>query len=248
MRGHSNDIRPTLGIVGFGAFGRLVAEHLAPWFQICAFDPAHKNSAYIGATIRVTTDVALAASCQFVVLAPPVEQLRTAIRAIRPHLQPGTIVLDVCSVKVEPVRMMDRELPAHVEVIGTHPLFGPQSAQNGIAGRKIVLCPIRTKRARRIAAFLRSALRLKVFFSTADAHDREMAIVQGLTHLIGKLLVQMEPLPTQMTTASYDLMMEAVAMVRDDNAALYRAIEFSNPFTAQIRERFFELVDKSRQE
>ncbi|KAK0357779.1 hypothetical protein LTR94_038050, partial [Friedmanniomyces endolithicus] len=29
-----------LGLIGFGAFGRLTAKHLSPWFDILAHDPA----------------------------------------------------------------------------------------------------------------------------------------------------------------------------------------------------------------
>ncbi|WP_204301532.1 hypothetical protein, partial [Stenotrophomonas maltophilia] len=81
------------------------------------------------------------------------------------------------------------------------------SARDGIAGLKIAVCPIRGGRGRRVAAFLRKVLRLDVIMTTPEAHDREAATVQGLTHLIAKVLVQMEPLPTRMTTRSFDLLM-----------------------------------------
>jgi prephenate dehydrogenase len=247
MRVPSSENLPSLGIVGFGAFGRVVAKQLAPWFRIYAYDSAQRGSERVSVEGGADEDVVRAATCQFVVLAPPVDQLCVAIQTIRPHLRPGTIVFDVCSVKVVPMQIMERELPEYVEVIGTHPLFGPQSSQNGIAGRKIVFCPMRSKSARRIAAFLRSTLRVKVLFATAEEHDREMATVQGLTHLIARLLVQMEPLPTRMTTASYDLLLAAAAMVRNDSTALLRAIELTNPFAAEVRNRFLALAEKTRQ-
>ena len=33
-------MREKLGLIGFGAFGRLTARHLSPWFDIIAHDPA----------------------------------------------------------------------------------------------------------------------------------------------------------------------------------------------------------------
>ena len=75
---------------------------------------------------------------------------------------------------------------------------------------------------------------------------REAATVQGLTHLIARVLMAMEPLPTRMTTASFDRLMQAVDMVRHDSPAVFRAIERDNPFAAEVRERFFALADEAR--
>ena len=60
--------------------------------------------------------------------------------------------------------------------------------------------------------------------TTPDEHDREAALVQGLTHLIAKVLVQMEPLPTRMTTGSFELLMQGVDMVRHDAPEVLRAM------------------------
>lgn len=176
----------------------------------------------------------------------PVPAIPEAIAALRPHLKAGAIVLDVGSVKIGPARAMQAALPDNVEIIGTHPLFGPQSARNGLAGLKIALCPIRGHSTPRIAAFLRHVLKLKVIVTTADAHDREVAMVQGLTHLIAKILVRMEPLPRTMTTASFDLLMQATEMVRYDAPNVFMAIERANPHAKAVRDRFFALAEEMR--
>src|SRR5690606_33725286 len=110
-----------------------------------------------------------------------------------------------------------------------------------IVGLKIAVCPIRGRRCFRLAAFLRK-LGLDVIMTTPDVHDREAAIVQGLTHLIAKVLVQMEPLPTRMTTRSFDLLTAAVDMVRHDAAEVFAAIEGANPYAPAVRRRFFALA------
>ncbi len=69
-------------------------------------------------------------------------------------------------------------------------------------------------------------------------------MVQGLTHLIARVLVQMEPLPTRMTTKSFELLMQAVGMVRHDAPEVFQAIEHANPYAPQVRRRFFELADR----
>jgi len=237
--------RPTVGIVGFGAFGALIARHLTGHCRLLAFDPAPRGEVPADGAPTLC-DLPEIARCDIVVLAVPVSALAEAIRAARPHLKPGTIVIDVGSVKIEPVRTMLIELPPFVEIIGSHPLFGPQSAKDGIAGHRIAWCSVRGRSAGRLAAFLRHVLKLDVIRTTPDAHDREMAVVQGLTHLIAKVLIRMEPLPTRMATRSFDLILQATNMVRHDAPSVYEAIERANPHAAAVRERFFALADEVR--
>ncbi len=234
--------RSALGIIGFGAFGRLMAQHLQPYFRVLAYDPALAPGPAEEEGGVMLTSLPAAASCPVVVLATPVGKLDEAVRAIAPHLRPGSLVLDVGSVKIVPADIMRRGLPGYVDIVATHPLFGPQSARNGIKGLKIAVCPIRGRSAARISAFLRKALGLRVIVTTPEIHDRDAATVQGLTHLIAKVLVQMEPLPTHLTTRSFDLLMEGVGMVRHDSPEVFQAIEHSNPHALGVRRRFFDLA------
>jgi len=236
-------VRETLGLIGFGAFGRLTARHLSAEFDILAHDPAASDDE----GFATLTDLATAAACPTVVLAVPVEALEATLIRIGPHLRPDALVIDVGSVKVKPAQAMNELLPPGVRIVGTHPLFGPQSGKDGIAGMRIAVCEVRgAKDARRVAAFCRRALGLRVFQVSPEDHDREAATVQGLTHLIARVLMAMEPLPTRMTTASFDRLMQAVDMVRYDSPAVFRAIERDNPFAAEVRERFFALAEEAR--
>jgi prephenate dehydrogenase len=89
---------------------------------------------------------------------------------------------------------------------------------------------------------LRKQLGLQTIFTTPQEHDRELATVQGLTHLIAKVLLDMGPMPSRMTTRSFDLLLEAIAMVQYDAPEVFEAIEKSNPYALQVRRRFFELA------
>lgn len=235
----------TIGIFGFGAFGRLMARHLKPHFNLLIHDPHidHQQCAELGFQL-VTAETA--AGCDMVILAVPVSEIGRLIATITPHLRPGTVVTDVGSVKLLPVKLMEQGLPPHVDIVGTHPLFGPQSAATGVAGRKITICPVRGASARRVGAFLRRQFGLKVLMASAEEHDREAAVVQGVTHLVAKVLVGMEPLPKRLTTASFDHLMQAVNMVRYDAASVFEAIERDNPFAAGVREQFQALIAETK--
>jgi prephenate dehydrogenase len=200
----------SLGLIGFGAFGRLIARHLSDRFEILACDPA----AIDDMGVVSLTDLATAAACPIVILAVPVEAMQATVAAIAPHVLSDAVVIDVGSVKVLPARLMAEGLPRGVRIVGCHPLFGPQSGKDGIEGLRIAVCPINDDpTARRVAAFCRAVLGLKVFLVSPEDHDREAAVVQGLTHLIARVLLAMEPLPTRMTTASFERIMQAVEMV-----------------------------------
>ena len=242
MANSNHDNPRSLGIIGLGAFGRLMAGHLSPHFQLDGCDPAVSECDAAAMKSIAVADLAVVAHRPIVVLATPVNRFGAVIAAIRPHLRPGALVLDVGSVKIAPAEVMKRDLPDHVDIVGTHPLFGPQSARGGIRGLKIAVCPIRGARAPRVAAFLRKALGLKVILTTPDAHDREVATAQGLTHLIAKVLVGMEPLPRRMTAPSFDLLAKAAEMVRYDAPEVFLAIEMANPYARAVRKRFFALA------
>lgn len=235
----------TMGIIGFGAFGQLAARHLAPHCTVLAFDPgAVETPPDLTMVKRVA--LAEAAACDVVVFATPVTKIKAAIIAARPYFQPGALVLDVASVKIMPAQLLLEEVPPGIDIVGTHPLFGPQSARHGIDGLKIAVCPLRGERAGKVVRFLEDKLKLQAIVTTPDAHDREVATVQGLTHLIANVLVAMGPLPTSLTTRSYELILQSIEMVRYDSTDVFMAIEKINPYSAEVRRRFFELAATRR--
>ncbi len=235
----------TLGLFGFGVFGKLVARELANQFDITVCDPAYVGALLEDGRAFPMRDLAETAQADIVVLAVPVARMAHLCGQIAPHLRPGTLVVDVGSVKLAPMKAMADHLPDHVHILGTHPLFGPQSTRDGVANRKIALCPLRGNRTRTAARFLRK-IGLQVIETTAEAHDRDAAMVQGLTHLIAKVLHDLGPLPDQMTTVSFDLLREAIGMVKDDPPTVLHAIEAANPFAAEVRDSFFTRADKLR--
>ncbi|RYE74089.1 MAG: prephenate dehydrogenase/arogenate dehydrogenase family protein, partial [Hyphomicrobiales bacterium] len=104
-----NTINPSVGLMGFGAFGRLIARHLKPHCRLLAFDPALPADRATGGIIAA--DPSAIAACDIVILAVPVAALSEAIATLRPHLRAGAIVVDVGSVKIGPAMTMLAELP-----------------------------------------------------------------------------------------------------------------------------------------
>ena len=63
--------------------------------------------------------------------------------------------------------------------------------------------------------------------------------MQGLTHLIAKIIVSLDLPAFQLTTKTYDYMQKMVDMVRYDSDELFKAIERENPFTLEAKAAFF---------
>lgn len=242
MNNNSRNQNTSLGIVGFGAFGQLAALHLSKHFKISAYDPSSdvkKIAENLGVTLSSLHSVS---QSDVILIAAPVSAFEQVVSDIAVACRPGALIVDVGSVKVGPSEIMQRRLPQDVDIVATHPLFGPQSAGSGITGLKIAVCPIQGRRHLRLAAFLRKALGLTVILTTPEEHDQDAAIVQGLTHLIAKVLLRMGPLPTRMTTKSFDLLSEAISMVQHDAPEVFEAIEKANPYADAVRRRFFDLA------
>ncbi|MBU6235768.1 MAG: prephenate dehydrogenase [Alphaproteobacteria bacterium] len=234
----------TVGIIGVGAFGTLMAKHLAPHAALVLHDAAKDVSGYaadLGARAGTLAD---AAACEIVIFAVPVQKLEAVLHAVAPMLKPKTLCIDVASVKVKAVALMEKILPAHVDIVATHPIFGPQSGKNGIEGLKLAVCPVRGERADCIVNFCRDTLKLDVYVVTPEEHDREMAYVQGITHLLAKIVVRMDVPPLRLTTKTFNFMEQMVDMVRYDSDELFRAIQRENPFAKPTETAFFEAAAK----
>lgn len=229
----------SLGIIGVGAFGRFMTQHLASSFDVVVCDPYVDTTELVRAVSVKTGDLSQIAACNIIVIAVPVQKFESVLRELAPRLQSGSLVLDVASVKIKPSDLMQEILPSHVDIVGTHPLFGPQSGKNGIEGLNIVVTNIRGKRSACVVDFLEKKLKLKVHQATPEEHDKELAYVQGLTHLLAKVVVAMDLPKFRFTTKTYDYMDQMVEMIRYDSEDLFRAIERENPFSSEAKKAFF---------
>jgi prephenate dehydrogenase len=226
--------KPSIALIGVGAFGEICIPHLRGFFTVRLCDSGRNLEDLCRRHDVEAVDLPGAARQDVVLLAVPFSQLRSTARAIAPHMRPGSLVVDVCSIKSKPLAVLTEELPSTVDIVGTHPLFGPQSGREGISGLRIALCPGRGRRERLVERFLRSRLKLDVIRTTAEQHDRQMAYVQGMTHLIARIMVAMEVPRFDHTTATFSHLEKMKDMVRQDSDELFRTIIADNPFAADV--------------
>lgn len=126
---------------------------------------------------ELTPEVA-AAGADVVVVSVPIAVTGEVIARIGPRVRRDALLLDVTSIKREP---LDAMLAATVaSVAGTHPLFGP--GVHTLQGQRVVVCPGRGDAWREWLVRQLEARGLVVTEAGADEHDRAMALVQVLTH------------------------------------------------------------------
>ena len=231
----------TVGIIGFGRFGQLAARYLAPHFNVYASSKSdHSADAKrVGATF---TTIEECAKKDFVLVTVPISAFRETIQAISPFVRKDALVFDACSVKEEPVQAMKELLP-NCECIGTHPLFGPDSAADSLVGRKIVLCQIRSSRFEKVTAFLES-LGLEVIIATPEEHDKQIAESLGIAYFIGKALNIMESDKLTIVTPSYVRLLELARIVRNDSGQLFNDVHTRNRFAKGARRSLISELER----
>jgi prephenate dehydrogenase len=221
-------------LIGYGRFGRLAARFLSRSAEVVIYDRVRPAGAKLPRRAR-WGELREAARQPVVILAVPVSSLPGVLRAIRPLLRRGALVADVCAAKVLPARWMARLLPAHVRLLGTHPLFGPDTVTRSLRGRTIVLCPIRlgAPLLRTIRGKLRNS-GMHVAILTPDAHDRLIARTILLTQYVGRLITLSGIPQEREVTAPYRSLLHLAGIARRDDVRVFTDMWRYNRYSGPV--------------
>jgi prephenate dehydrogenase len=235
--------RKTIGILGAGSFGRFLAGLLSHYSKssIVIFD-SQVTEGVIGAR-HVNSLAELVVQSDILVLCVPLDSYGTVLPQIGEHIRPETLIVDICSVKVRPQELLATHLPAHTNILCTHPLFGPQSViDNASQGHTLIVTDSKGELAQETEEFLCNRLKLKIAHMSADDHDKTMAQVHALTFFVAHSLREMN-LPTpQFMTPSYREVLDLIDLDKRHSSDLYNTIQNGNPYAAGIREEFLATV------
>ena len=229
----------TVGLVGFGRFGKMIYEYLRRDKKVLVHD---SNSRQLQDISEATTfEEVLSAS--LIVLCVPISAMEDTCKRMATYLQEGQIVVDTCSVKKRPIEWMLAHLPESVQILGTHPLFGPDSGKEGVAGLKIALSPARIEQEvyHTIQQYLQK-LQLVTIEVTPEDHDQQIAKSQAVFHLIAQVMKQLKWTSHAISTPGPEAFDRLVRTVQHDTDQLFRDIERENPFAAEWRQRFIQQV------
>jgi prephenate dehydrogenase len=240
----------TIGVYGLGRFGYFWAEQLARHAKVSAFSRDPGRPVPNGVS-RAGEDELL--SFPVIILCVAISAFEEVLKRIGSRLSAGALVMDTCSVKTYPVELMMRLLPDSVSVLGTHPMFGPDSGRNGIQGLPQILCPGRLSDSRvgEWRDFF-SSLGLVVSVMSPDEHDREAAFTQGVAHYIGRVLSDFGVRRSPIGTVGFNKLLEIVEQTCNDPWQLFLDLQRYNPHTPAMRSRLLrslatvmEAIDES---
>ena len=232
-----------VGIIGFGSFGKLLAEILAPHVQVMVHS-RRDISKDLPANITTGT-LEEVGGCQVVVIANNLADLEETCVELKPLVNENTIVLDVCSVKVQPTEIMSRILGGKCHLLATHPLFGPQSYANngGSKGLRMVWHEVSGGPFPDLEELFGSVLGLNIMKVDPDTHDKDMAWVHGLTFFVGRALLNLNPPETPLATHYYKELMDLVNQEKQHSYELFMTIQQGNPYTDAIRKKYMDSLD-----
>lgn len=233
-----------LGLIGFGRLGRLLTRYLAQDFHVQVYDLQLDSDAVcrLGAQPASLEQV-----CAQPIVLPlvPISAFESLIKQIAPLLQPGTLLADACSVKCLPVAWMQQHLPEYVQILGTHPMFGPDSAAETLFGAKLVLCPVRVEPLcyREIRAYLEKH-GIKLIESTPEAHDQQISRSLFLAHFLGRTLLEFGAQPMEIDTKGYRRLMKILLTVENDSIQLFEDMYHYNPYAPDTRRDFLAAMNQ----
>ncbi len=235
----------TIGIIGFGPFGQFIVPYLSPYFDIKVTSRTKREALAkkLGAEFLPLDKLLDVSDIVIISLAIPV--IPDIVKKIKDKLRPGMLIIDVASVKEYTTEIMRKELPDYVDILGTHPLFGPQSGKNGIEGLKIVLTPVHIKqeRLKKIEEFLKDSLKLRVFVMSPEEHDRAMSRTQVITQFIGRILKRLNIKEEELSLPSYELLLKLYNTVGEDSDTLFSSIQLYNRYGKEVREKIKETCE-----
>ena len=227
-----------VSIIGFGRFGAMLHSLLSKGFEVDVFD---KNSIDNSDVNEVSLEDALQNETIFI--AVPIRDFENLIKDISKKISSGKTVIDVCSVKVFPKKVMLDNLSNETDIIATHPLFGPDSLKD--SGSVMTMESVRNTFGR--YDFWKNyfeSQNISIEEISAEEHDMMAARSQGLTHFVGRVIDDFGTNQTRIDTEGYKALHKLVNQTCNDTWELFEDIQNFNPFTEKMISELNESFEK----
>ncbi len=184
-----------------------------------------------------------------ILICVPIDAFEDVVKEIHSHIEPDQILMDICSIKEFPVKVMHKYIKTGT-VLGMHPIFGPGS--KSISNKNLILTPIGAKE-KRLAEDFKTWLEEKkanVFIMSPRKHDELMSTVLGFPHFLAlvicdSLVDQPNYLETRnVAGASYKMLSTLAEAVALEKAEFYSSLQVNLPRLRKIEALF---LDKTKE-
>ncbi|MBU2637898.1 MAG: prephenate dehydrogenase/arogenate dehydrogenase family protein [Nanoarchaeota archaeon] len=178
-----------------------------------------------------------------VIVSVPIRETVKVIEEIAPYMKEDALLTDFTSVKIRPIEAMKK---AKCGILGGHPLF---DSSVGFESQNFILCSVKeNEHSKWYREFLKS-LKLNIIELSADEHDRQMAVIQGLTHISNiSLGYALKKLGYDLNNAEklsspvYLLRLYTAGRILAQDEKLYSDIEMENPYSKETAKAYLEAV------
>ena len=244
-----------VGIIGGSdGLGKTLIYYFRDEFDVIITARNHEKGRNVAnkANVKyIESNTELASISDILVISVPINHTSDVIREVAGFMKEGSLMVDVTSIKEEPLKTMSEAVPENVEYIPTHPIFGPRTTE--LDNQVIVLTPDKKgKWFDKVYNYL-SSKNMRVIITSAEKHDFMMSIVQILTHFsfisttsaIEKLKVDIKE-TEDYESPIYNLMIDVIARISAQNPYLTYNIQTMNENGPKIRNTFVEAVSELR--
>lgn len=238
-----NSTRKQIGIIGHGRFGSLLADLLSRDFDLIIYDELDLSNLVMSKGYK-WGDLPAVMEQDTLFLAVPISHTKGLLESIASRCRPGQLIIDVGSVKTRIRDWMQDILPDTVEILNTHPMFGPDSYKKD-RDLRMVVCPTRV--SKETDAFWRQVFEswgCRILEMTVEEHDRQAARSQGVTHFVGRVMNGMNLQATEVDTHGFRQVHHVMEQTCQDTEELFHDLQFYNPYTAEMLTDFSRSVHK----
>lgn len=217
------------------------------WFKRF-FSEAGHNVLISGRKTEITYED-VAQRCDVVILSVPLDAAISISERIGPVMSQNQLLTDFCSLKENILKNMLSSTSA--QVTGTHPLFGPFT--DSIKGQNIIVCH---GRGTEWLEWLEDEFTKKgaiVTHMDPVTHDRNMAVVQGLTHFLticlGRTLQKLNMAPSDAvfySTPVFRLKVDLLARLFAQDPGLYADLIGKNTHVKDAVNTFLSAMDEAK--
>lgn len=237
-----------VAILGAGKMGMWFAKFfLEEGYSVVVADRKKEKLAKVKSELAVeTADFPEAVKdADRVLICVSISAFESVVKMIAPSIRENQVVMDICSIKKFPVKVMHKHIKRGV-VLGTHPVFGPGS--KGVGHKAFILTPT-SPEEKKFAETFKVWLEQKearVFMIPPEKHDELMSVVLGLPHFLGvvtcdALLEQADYAETKKVAGTtYRMLFTLAEATALENPQLYASLQLNLPEIAKLESRFIE--------
>ena len=229
-----------VGILGFGNFGQFLAERMV---KTGCTVIAHSRTNYskLAGEMGVIWESSLEHFLQdidILIISTSILSFETVVQKITPFLHKAILVADVLSVKTHAKTTLLKYMPDHIDIICTHPMFGPESGKYQWEKLPFVYEPVKIADYDTMNEFISwwTAQGCKTIQMTCEIHDDYASGSQFVTHFVGRVLEKLGLKSTPINTNGYCSLLELVENTQKDSFDLFSALyKFNTTSESQLK-------------